>query len=73
MPHCLCGAFLDLSLNLSGRRAVVDQDPKLVVVYEKAACRTLTVGVERDGLDGQITYVSADHYANEAEQTTRNG
>jgi hypothetical protein len=63
----LRGAFLDLSLNLSGGCGFVDKDAELIVVHEKAACRTLTIGVERDRLDGEVTDVSADHYANETE------
>lgn len=73
MPHRFRGAFLDLSLNLRGGCSVVDENAELVVVNEKAACRTLTIRVERYGLDGEVTDVSADHHANESEQTTRNG
>lgn len=73
MTHRLRGAFLDLSLNLRGGRGVVDENAELVVMNEEAAGQSLTIGVERHGLDGQITDVSADHHAHETEQTTRNG
>ena len=67
------GALFDLSLYLRGRSSVVDDDAELVVVDEKAACDPLAIRVERHGLDREITHVSADHHANEPEQTTRNG
>ena len=72
MAHRLGGALLDLSLDLSSRRSIIDDDAELIVVNEEAPSRSLAIGVERDSLDGQITNVSADHHANEAEQTARN-
>lgn len=72
MANRFSGPFFNLSLNLRSRRGIVDDDAELVVVDEEAACCPLPIGVERDGLDGQITHVPADHHANKTEQATRN-
>ena len=66
------GAPFDLSLNLGGRCSVIDDDAELVVVDEEAASHALSVGVERDGLNGQVTHVASHDDPNEAEQAARN-
>jgi hypothetical protein len=69
----LCRSLLDLGLHLSGRRRVIDDDAELALVDEEAACRPLSVRVERDRLDGQVTHMTADHHAHETEKTARDG
>ena len=71
MSDRFSGAFLDLHLDLGCRRSVVDDDAELIVVDEEAACRSLSIRVERDSLDGQVTNVTADHHANETEKAPR--
>lgn len=65
------GPFLDLSLNLCSRRGVIDEDAELVVLSEEPASDALSVGIEGDGLNGQVTDVPSHDDANEAEQAAR--
>lgn len=71
MPDRLRGPPLYLRLNLSFRGGVIDDDPKLIVMDEEAAGRPLPIGVERHSLNREVTNVTTNHNANEAEQTTR--
>jgi hypothetical protein len=70
MSDRFSGAFFDLSLDLGGGRGVVDNDAELIVVDEEAAGGSLSIGVERDGLDGEITNVTPNDHANETEEAT---
>jgi hypothetical protein len=72
MTDRFCRAFFDLGLNLRRRRSIIDNDSELIVMDEEATCRPLSVGVERDCLNGQIADVTADHHSNETQQATRN-
>lgn len=72
MADRLCGPLFDLGLDLRSRRALVYDDAELILVDEEAACRSLSIRVERDRLDGEITDVPADHDTDETEQATGN-
>jgi len=63
--------LLNLGLYLCSRRSVIDDDAELVVVNEKAAGRSLSIGVERNGLDSQVAHMPTDDHANETKETTR--
>lgn len=73
MPDRFRGPFFDLSLDLRGGRAVIDNDAEVIFVNEEAACHSLSIRVERDSLDGEIADVTADHDTNETEQAARDG
>lgn len=72
MPDRFRGSLFDLSLNLGSWSRVIDDDAELVVVNEEPTCHTLTVGIERDCLDGQVTDMSTDDDPHETEQAARN-
>lgn len=72
MANRFRGAFFDLSLNSGGGCGVIHDDAELIVVDEEPACHALTVGVEGDGLNGQVTHVSANDDPHETEQAARN-
>lgn len=64
---------LDLCLDLCGRRSIVDDDPKLIVVNEEPPCCPFPVRIEGNGLNCKITDVTPDDHADKAEQTTGDG
>ena len=72
MANRFRGAFFDLSLDLAGGSGVIHDDAELIVVDEEPACCALAVGVEGDGLDGEVTNVTADNDPHETEQAARN-
>ncbi len=67
MADCFCGPLLDLGLYLRSRCGVVHDDAELIVVNEEATGHPLSIGVEGDGLNGQVTHVSADHNTNKTQ------
>ncbi len=64
---------LDLFLHGGGGRRLVDENAELVVVDEEAACGSIAVLLERNGLDRQIEDLIADKHTNETKQTTCRG
>jgi len=73
VSHGFRGTAFDLRLNLGGRCSVVDDDAELVVVDEEPAGGSLSIRVERDGLNGEITDMTADDHPNETEKATLDG
>lgn len=72
MADGFCGPLFDLGLDQRSRRALVYEDAELTLVDEKTACRSLSIRVERDRLDREITNVPADHDTDETEEATGN-
>jgi hypothetical protein len=64
------GAFFDLGLDLRCGCCLIDKDSELIVSYEEAACGTLTIGIELDGLNREVTHVTAHNDANETKKAT---
>jgi hypothetical protein len=68
MTDRFCGAFFDLSLDLSRRACVIDDDAELAVVNEEASCGACAVRIERNGLNSEVTNMAADDDTDKTEQ-----
>jgi hypothetical protein len=67
VPDCFCRPFLNLGLYLRCGSGVIHDDAELVIMDEEATGYALSVGIEGDGLNGQVTNVSADHNTNKTQ------
>ena len=72
MSDGFSGAFFDLRLNLGGRCGIVHDDSELVVVDEEPTCRPLPIRVERHRLDCEVTDMTPNNHADEAEEAACN-
>ncbi len=67
VPDRFRRTFLNLGLYLRCGSGVIHDDAELVVVNEEATGYPFSIRVEGDGLNGQVTHVSADHNTNKTQ------